>query len=100
MLLVSALVESFRQELFEHFLADLLAETSADDADGRLAGAEAGQVRFLLDVGDDALGLALYLVYGHLDFERVLTTFKYWHGSRRNEKRRHEAASSHSIMPG
>ncbi len=69
------LPEIFRQQVFENVIAHLLGELGADQAGGRFAGAEAGQLGLLLDSSDNAIRLAGDLIHGDSNFDFVLATF-------------------------
>ena len=62
-------------QILQHLLPDIAGKLLADEVGGRLAGAEALQFGALLDVVDDAAGLALYHINGDGNFQRVLATF-------------------------
>ena len=75
MLFFHLLPEVFRQQIFENVVAHLLREFGADQAGGRFAGTETRQLGLLLDVRDNAIGLAGDFVHGNGDFDFVLATF-------------------------
>ena len=62
-------------EILQYLLPDIAGKLLADQVGGRFAGAEALQFGALLNVIDNAAGLALYLIDGDGDFQRVLATF-------------------------
>ena len=69
------LLEIFRQQIFENVVSHLLGELGADQAGRRFAGTEPRQLGLLLDVRDNAIGLAGDLVHGDGNFDFVLATF-------------------------
>jgi len=69
------LPEVLRQQVFENVVPHLLGKLAADQAGGSLARTEAGQLGLLLDVRDNAIGLAGDLIHRNGNFDFVLTTF-------------------------
>ena len=72
---IELLLQMDGDQILQHLLPDVTGKLLADEVCGRLAGAEALQLGALLNVVDDAAGLALYHINGYGNFERVLATF-------------------------
>ena len=68
-------VEEARNQLFDHFLADIAGEAGLHHAQRSLAGTESGQAHLCLNPGDGALGFLLDFRGGNRDLERMLAAF-------------------------
>ena len=69
------LLQVLGDQVFQHLLPDIAGELLANQRGGRLARPEARELGALLDVGDDAAGLAFHLVDRDGNFQRVPATF-------------------------
>ena len=72
---IELLLQMDGDQMLQDFLPDVTGKLLADEVGGRFAGAEALQLGALLNVVDDAAGLALYHINGYGNFKRVLATF-------------------------
>ena len=75
------LLEILGEQVFEDVFAHLVGELGANQIGGNFAGAESGQLYFLLDVRDHAIGLAGDFVNRNGDFDFVFAAFEK-HGCR------------------
>ena len=73
--LLHGLVEEARNQLLDHFLADVAGETGLHQAERSLAGTESRQFNFSLNPGDGPLGFFLDFRGGNRDLERMLAAF-------------------------
>jgi hypothetical protein len=73
--LLGGLLEGARDDGLDDVLADVGGEARLDEAHGRLAGAEAGEANFFLNVGGDALGFFLNVRERDGDVEGVFASF-------------------------
>ena len=78
-LFVGFLAKCFRQNVFEHILADGILEPGLDNAYGSFPRPESRQVRFLLHVSNDVFRFVFHLVQRDGDFDFVLAAFNKGH---------------------
>src|SRR5579885_1779342 len=71
------LLKVLGNEIFQHPLPDVAGELLADDADGRLAGTEAGKLGALLNIGSDTAGFVFDFVNRNGNFQRAPATFEH-----------------------
>jgi hypothetical protein len=68
-------LQEARHQRVQDFLADISGKAGLDDAERRLAWAEAGQARFPLNLGSGTLRFLVHLGYGDRDLQRMLAAF-------------------------
>ena len=69
------LLKMLGDEAFQNLLPDIAGKLLPNQRRGSLARPEAAQLRPILHVGGNLVGLALHIFDGNGDFKRVLATF-------------------------